>query len=60
MRPWPVEYYLQLIKKKNQIWLILHNRIIIPVERIFIDKITLAPGTLNQHRCIYRRMIIYI
>jgi len=43
---WPVEPTISL-KKNDQIWFILQNRIIIPVERIFVDKIALAPGALT-------------
>jgi len=46
----PVEYYPLLVKKKNdQIWLILQNRIPVPVERIFMYKIALVPGTLRKN-----------
>lgn len=43
----PVEYYPILIQKNiYQILLLLQNRIIIPLERIFMYKITLASGAL--------------
>jgi len=45
-----VEYYPQLVINiyiyMYKCWLILQNRIIIPVERIFMDKVTWAPGAL--------------
>lgn len=38
----PVEYYPMLVKKYYEIWLILHNRIIITVDCIFVYTITMA------------------
>jgi len=44
---WPVEYYFLLDKEIYQIWLILQNKIIIPMDRIFVYKITLALAALS-------------
>jgi len=56
-----VKYNSLLLKKKNmyQTWLILYNKIIIPVERIFMDKIILAPGALRLYNYYYIFFIFY-
>lgn len=36
------------LNKNDPIWLILQNRINIPVKLIFVEKITLAPGALRN------------
>jgi len=42
-----IEYYHLSIKKDNQIWLIPQGGIVIPIECVFVDKMTLGPGTLK-------------
>lgn len=40
---WAKEYFPLLTWEKNQIKMILHDRIVIPVDCIYKDKIIIAP-----------------
>lgn len=48
------------LKNNYQFWLILQNRISIPIKRIFVQKIALAPGALNHNYHIIILMVILI